>query len=201
MSSARKVASLLGRPRDIGRDEAIHLAALALLAEVGYDRTTVEAIALRAHVGKATIYRRYKNKEEILMSAMREYVACTLPRIDSGNLRDDLIELISEHVKLLKGPDGELMMSLLSIAHRDPELGKLLNQKSPIEADQEASQIFARAISRGEISEEASIAFLIEVVPSIITQRIFITHQSVNQKFIEQLVDDLLMPALKKQNT
>ena len=198
MCPAAKVASLIGRPRDFGRDEAIHQAALALLSEVGYDRTTVEAIAHRAQVGKATIYRRFKNKEEILMSAMREHAACTLPRIDTGNLRDDLITLISEHVKLLNGPEGELMMSLLSIAHRDPELGKLLNQNSPIEAESESSKIFERAIKRGEISKKANIAFLSDVVPSIITHRIFITHQPVDKKFIEQLVDEVLIPALNK---
>ena len=91
------------------------------------------------------------------------------------------------------------MMSLLAIAHRDPVLGKLLNQKSLIESDQESAELFDRAIARGEISEKANIAFLSEVVPSIITQRIFITHQQVNLKFIEQLVDDVLIPALNKK--
>lgn len=198
MCPASKVVSLMGRPRDHARDEAIHQAALEILADVGYDRITVESIAARAHVSKATIYRRFKNKQEILMSAMREHAACTLPLIDKGNLRDDLIALISEHVKLLKGPEGELTMSLLAIAHRDPELGKLLNQKSPIDADNESAALFARAIARGDISKKANISFLSEVVPSIITTRIFITHQPVNQKFIEQLVDDLLIPALRK---
>jgi AcrR family transcriptional regulator len=198
MCPAGKVASLIGRPRDLARDEAIHQAALAVLSEVGYDRTTVEAIAQRAQVGKATIYRRFKNKEEILMAAMREHASCSLPQIDTGTLRGDLISLITEHVKLLKGPEGELMMSLLSIAHRDPELGKLLNQNSPIEADSESSKIFDRAIKRGEISKKANIAFLTDVVPSIITHRIFITHQPVDKKFIEQLVDEVLIPALNK---
>ena len=198
MCPASKVVSLIGRPRDLARDEAIHQAALAVLGEVGYDRTTVEAIAQRAHVGKATIYRRFKNKEEILMAAMREHASCSLPQIDTNSLRGDLIALITEHVKLLKGPEGELMMSLLSIAHRDPELGKLLNQNSPIEAESESSKIFDRAIKRGEISKKANIAFLSDVVPSIITHRIFITHQPVDKKFIEQLVDELLIPALNK---
>ncbi len=198
MCPAGKVVSLIGRPRDLARDEAIHQAALAVLSEVGYDRTTVESIAQRAQVGKATIYRRFKNKEEILMAAMREHASCSLPQIDTGSLRGDLISLITEHVKLLKGPEGELMMSLLSIAHRDPELGKLLNQNSPIEAESESSKIFERAIKRGEISKKANIAFLSDVVPSIITHRIFITHQPVDKKFIEQLVDELLIPALNK---
>jgi AcrR family transcriptional regulator len=198
MCPAAKVASLLGRPRDSGRDEAIHEAALSILTEVGYDRTTVEAIAQRAQVGKATIYRRFKNKAEILMSAMNTHTACSLPRIDTGNLRDDLIAMIHEHVKILKGPDGELKMSLLAIAHRDPELGKLLGEHNPIEAERQSAEVFERAIARGEISEEADIAFLSEVVPSIITNRIFITHQPVNHKFIEQLVDQLLIPSLTR---
>ncbi|CAB4546954.1 unannotated protein [freshwater metagenome] len=198
MCPAAKVATLLGRPRDHGRDEAIHDAALSILSEVGYDRTTVEAIAQRAQVGKATIYRRFKNKAEILMSAMSAHTACALPQINTGNLRDDLIKMIHEHVKILKGPDGELKMSLLSIAHRDPELGKLLAEHNPIEAERQSAEVFERAIARGEISKNADIAFLSEVVPSIITNRIFITHQPVNQKFIEQLVDHLLMPSLTR---
>ena len=198
MCPATKVASLIGRPRDHGRDEAIHRAALALLGEVGYDRTTIEAIAQRAQVGKATIYRRYKNKEEILIFAVREHVACSLPQINTGSLRGDLIALITEHVKILKGPEGELMMSILTIAHREPELGKLLNENSPIETDSERDALFQRAIARGEISAKVDFDFLSEVVPSIITNRIFITHQPVNHKFIEKLVDELLLPSLTR---
>lgn len=198
MCPAGKVASLLGRPRDHARDEAIHEAALEVLSEVGYDRTTVEAIAVRAHVSKATIYRRYKNKQELLMAAMGEHAACSLPQIDTGSLRGDLIELISEHVKALKGPDGELLMALLSSAHRDPELGKLLPQNKPTVSDVVSQEIFARGIARGEVSASANLEFLGEVVPAIFSHRLFITHQSVNRKFIEHLVDDLLIPALKK---
>ena len=198
MCPAGKVASLLGRPRDRARDEAIHEAALEILSEEGYDRTTVEAIAARAQVSKATIYRRYRNKQAILMAAMGEHAACSLPQIDTGSLRGDLIELISEHVKALKGPDGELLMALLSSAHRDPELGKLLPQNKPGVSDVVSQEIFARGIARGEVSTSANIEFLGEVVPAIFSHRLFITHQSVNRKFIEQLVDDLLIPALKE---
>jgi AcrR family transcriptional regulator len=198
MCPSAKVVSLIGRPRDHARDEAIHEAALEVLSEVGYDRTTVEAIASRAQVSKATIYRRYKNKQELLMAAMGEHAACSLPQINTGSLRGDLIELISEHVKALKGPDGELLMALLSSAHRDPELGKLLPQNKPIINDSTSVQIFERALARKEISASANLEFLGEVVPAIFSHRLFITHQSVNRKFIEHLVDDLLIPALNK---
>lgn len=198
MCPVAKVVQLVGRPRDAARGEAIHAAALELLQEVGYERTTIEAIAARAHVSKATIYRRYTNKQELLLGAMAEYSTCTIAGVDTGSLRGDLIELISEHVKALKGPDGELLMGLLSAAHRDPELGKLLPQSNAGVDEPTSRAIFDRAMARKEISKNANIEFLGEVVPGIISHRIFITHQPVNRKFIEQLVDDLLLPALNK---
>ena len=198
MCPAAKVISLVGRPRDTSRDEAIHAAAIEILSEVGYDRTTIEAIAARAHVSKATIYRRYPSKQELLLAAVGEHAACTLPAIDTGSLRGDLIELISEHIKALKGPDGELLMGLLSSAHRDAELGKLLPQNKVVVQENESKRIFDRAIARKEISPHANIEFLGEVVPAIFSHRIFISHQPVNKKFIEQLVDDLILPALNK---
>lgn len=198
MCPANKVVSLIGRPRDLARDEAIHDAAIEVLSEVGYDRTTIEAIATRAHVSKATIYRRYKNKQEILLAAVDAHATCLLPSVDTGSLRGDLIQLITEHIKTLKGPEGELLMSLLTIAHRDPELGKVLSQSKPIVADRESAKIFERAIARGDISKDADIEFLGDVIPSIFSHRIFITHQPVDRKFIEQLVDHLVIPALKK---
>ena len=198
MYPTAKVVSLIGRPRDHGRDEAIHRAAIEVLTEVGYDRTTIESIASRAQVSKATIYRRYKNKQEILLAAVDSHATCLLPSVDTGSLRGDLIQLITEHIKTLKGPEGELLMNLLTIAHRDPEFGKVLIKSKPIVADGESAKIFERALMRGEISKNANIDFLGDVIPSIFSHRIFVTHQPVDRKFIEQLVDDLIIPALKR---
>jgi len=201
MCPASKVSSLLGRPLDGKRDEAIQSAAIELMQEVGYERCTIEAIAAKAHASKATIYRRWKNKQELLVSAVNRHTFCTPPEVDQGNLRDDLIEMISEKIKNLKGPDGAVVSVLLTAAKNDPELGKLIPISIRESQDDTVMHIIDRGIKRGEISKDANIELLLEILPGIFTYRIFMTHQPVNRKFIEQLVDGILIPSLQSKKT
>ena len=199
MCPAAKVSTLLGRPRDEKRDEAIQSAAIELMQEIGYERCTIEAIAAKAHASKATIYRRWKNKQEFLVSAVTRHTFCTPPEVDQGNLRDDLIEMISEKIKNLKGPDGAVVSVLFTAAKNDPELGKLIPISIRESQDDTVMHIIERGIKRGEISKNANIELLLEILPGIFSYRIFMTHQSVNRKFIEQLVDGILIPSLQNQ--
>jgi len=201
MCPTSKVTSLLGRPRDEKRDEAIQSAAIELMQEVGYERCTIEAIAAKAHASKATIYRRWKNKQELLLSAVTRHTFCTTPEINQGNLREDLIEMISERIKNLKGPDGAVVSVLLTAAKNDPELGKLIPSSIREKQDDSVMHIIERGIKRGEISKDANVELLLEILPGIFTYRIFMTHQSVNRKFIEQLVDGILIPSLQSKKT
>ena len=198
MSPLKRVVSLIGRPRDHNRDDAIESAAIEILQEVGYERCTIQAIATRALASKATIYRRWKNKQELVLSAVNRYSFCSSTEIDTGNLRDDLIATITERAMTLKGPDGALISSLLNAAKSDSELGKLIPGSLHKNPDDAVHHLIKRAVARGEISEAANILLLLEIVPSIILYRIFMTQQVVNRKFIEHLVDDLLIPAFEK---
>ena len=200
MCPASKVSKLIGRPRDVTREQAIEKAAVELVQEVGYERCTIEAIALRAKASKATIYRRWKNKQELLVGALHQHSLHAPHNVDNGNLRDDLVEHISEKVRILKSPDGALISQLLSAAKVDGELGRLIPQTIREQQDITVVQILERGVKRGEISKSANIELLLEVIPAIFTYRIFTTRQNVNRKFIEQLVDDVIIPALQKQS-
>ena len=200
MASTSKVSRLLGRPRDVAREHAIETAAIELVHEVGYQRCTIEAIALRAKASKATIYRRWKNKQELFVSALNQHSLNTPLEVDNGNLRDDLIELISEKVKVLKSPDGALISELLSAAQMDPELGSLIPSTIREQQDTSIVQVLNRAIDRGEISKSANVELLLEIIPAVFTYRIFTTRQNVSQRFIERLVDDVIIPVLQKNN-
>ena len=84
-----------GRPRSPGAaEQAIIEAALALFAEKGPDGLCVEAVAARAGVGKATVYRRWHNKEDLLLAALGS-LKSPLPDADTGSVRDDLIALVT----------------------------------------------------------------------------------------------------------
>ena len=189
-----------GRPRDSKREDAITEAAISLIQEVGYERATIEAIALKAGVSKATIYRRWKNKQEVIASAISHHVFSQNPCIDTGNLRDDLVELLLAKVKTLKGPDGAVIASIMSAAKMDPELGKAIPYTIRDGENHPHELIIERAIARGEISPDANLELLAEITPAIMTYRIFMSQQPVNRKFIELLVDDVLIPSAQKNN-
>lgn len=188
------ITSLIGRPRDNSRDTAIESAVIELLREVGYERITMEAVALRAQVSKATIYRRWKNKAELITNSVHRYGFCKAPAIDTGSLRGDLIELISEKVKILKSADGQLIAGLLAAARIDSELAGILTHSMTEYASAAHAAIFERAIQRGEISKSATPEGILELTPAVISFRIFMTHQPVNRKFVEHFVDDILIP-------
>jgi AcrR family transcriptional regulator len=191
------IASCIGRPRDHSRDTAIEKAAIELLGEVGYEQITIEAVALRARVSKATIYRRWKNKAELMASAVHHYAFCKSPTIDTGSLRADLIEIITEKVKAMESEDGQLIRGLMTAARRDGELAAVLASSMTEYAGTAHASIFERAKARGEISPSAQTEIVLELVPAVISFRIFMSHQSVNRKFIEHFVDDVIIPTLK----
>jgi AcrR family transcriptional regulator len=189
-----------GRPRDSKRETAINEASISVIQEVGYERCTIEAIALKAGVSKATIYRRWKNKQEVIAHAMSHHAFSQTPCIDTGNLRDDLVELLLAKVKVLKGPDGSVISSVMTAAKMDPELAKAIPYSVRPGESEVHEVIIERAIARGEISSRANLELLAEITPAILTYRIFMSQQPVNRKFIEALVDDVLIPSAQKNN-
>lgn len=191
------IAACIGRPRDRSRDTAIEKAAIELLGEVGYEHITIEAVALRAHVSKATIYRRWKNKAELMAAAVHHYAFCKSPTIDTGSLRGDLIEIIAEKVKAMESEDGQFIRGLMTAARTDGDLAAVLTSSVAEYASTAHGAIFDRARARGEISNSAQTEIVLELVPAVISFRIFMSHQSVNRKFIEHFVDDVIIPTIK----
>src|SRR5438132_7533609 len=99
-----------GRPRSAEADEAILEAAVDLFAEVGLEGLTVEGVAARAGVGKATIYRRYPGKVDIVVAAARRFTEGPVEAPDTGTTRGDLRELVDGLVRLLtKTPLGRVL--------------------------------------------------------------------------------------------
>lgn len=189
----------LGRKRDHTRDPEILDAALEVLAETGYDGMTIDMVAARAKAGKATLYRRWPSKAELVIDA----VACmkrgdldhaALP--DTGTLRGDLIAMIKPH----SIEDGErklkLMAGLMSMLARAPELAEAANA-AIVEPRAEANRILMRrAVDRGEISADCDIETLSLISPSMAAYRVLILRQPVDRDFLVSLIDGVLLPAV-----
>jgi AcrR family transcriptional regulator len=178
---------MAARARSNVREKAILLAAMELLSEVGYDRMTVEAVAERAKASKATVYRRWSGKAELVATAVRRYAGTTLtPPEPTGDLRTDLVALLGRLRESLLGQDAALILGLLSAMRHDAELA-LTVRKAVLDHKHEAFAALVPAADHGWLAEITSAALL---------SRLLVTGEPLDDDFLAKLVDTVLLPQL-----
>lgn len=188
-----------GRKRDHTRDPEILDAALAVLAETGYDGMTIDMVAARAKAGKATLYRRWPSKAELVIDA----VACMKkvdldPRMlpDTGTLRGDMIAMIKPHSIEDSERKMQIMAGLMSMISRAPELADAANA-AIIEPRAAVNRLLMRrAVARGEISADCDIETVAMISPSMATYRTLVLKKPVDREFLVSLIDGVILPAL-----
>lgn len=182
-----------------GRDLAICDATLALLAEVGYDRMSMDAVAARAHASKATIYRRWPGKRELVLDALhtRHEPAGAPP--DTGALRSDLVVSLSAMARGDGGDgcdEGELMAGVLRAMRQSPELGDCMRGQVFDRKRKTFRTIVDRAVVRGELPEAAPADLAHEVAGALWVHRVLVVGADVDDAFIAHVTDDVLIPLL-----
>lgn len=183
-----------GRPRDPSRDAAILDAALSLLEEVGYDRTTVDAIAERARVGKATIYRRWpEGKAPLVIDAVLKRRPDVAPP-DTGTLRGDLLALVQGSAVLM-GASARLVGGLTSRLQDDAAFAALVREHLIGRERAKWRVVAERAVARGELHGVPTRLFD-DLAPSLLHGRIAFTGEPVDDAFAVELVDRVLLPVL-----
>jgi AcrR family transcriptional regulator len=187
-----------GRPRDEGREQAILEAAIDLLTEVGYDAMSIESVAVRAKSSKATIYRRWPGKAELVADAMRRRTEPALEDLpDTGSLRGDVLMLVQRMFASIEGADGGLICGLAVAVRTDPEFGRLLAAHTHEHKLRTVAALVARAEARGEIAPGADAKLLLEVAPGV---ALFhqMSGEPLDGAFAEHLVDRILIPLLRQ---
>ncbi|VXB12584.1 TetR/AcrR family transcriptional regulator [Aeromicrobium sp. 9AM] len=184
-----------GRPRDPSRDEAIIDAAIDLLVRDGYDRLSMEAVATEAGVGKATVYRRWSNKAELVIDAMAT-LKPAFESIDSGSLDGDIELMIaascSPHTERLM----QVMASICSALPREPELLEAFRIRFTEPRIARITGILERARHRGELGPDIDVAMAASLMPSLMLQRVLMTGQPAGRTYAEQIVSSVLLPVL-----
>ncbi|MEH2363182.1 TetR/AcrR family transcriptional regulator [Nostoc sp.] len=160
----KQINSPSGRPRSIHADQAILQATLDLLAEVGYESMSIEAIASRAGVGKTTIYRRYTSKEELVADAI-ESLRDDLAIPETGSFWGDMDILIKNAAKKIDSPLGRQTLALIiSTASSNPQFAEVYWTKYTKLRREAFAKILERAKSRGEIHKDADVDLIIDLV-------------------------------------
>lgn len=176
-----------GRPRSEEAHQAILDATLALLAEVGFSALTVEGVATRAGVGKATIYRRWASKLPLIVEAFGRLPA--LEEADTGSLEDDLKKMLQSYLQLFNStPLGTVLPSLAGERAHNPELSELFD---PVLKGRRQPLIRAleRAVERGELSPELDLELAADVIVGPIAVRLFFTGGKISPRIVGPTVD------------
>jgi AcrR family transcriptional regulator len=171
--------------------QAVLDATADLVAEVGVERTTIDEIASRSGVAKTTIYRHFSSKQALVVEAVH---ACThIPVVtDSGSLRDDLISCFSGTTKAsYDGRLGDMMLSLMDAAQRDPELGRLVRAQTD-QRRRFATEVIERAVSRGDLPADVDVDLLVTLVAGPLVYTKLVRRQRVTDELVAAVVDSVL---------
>jgi AcrR family transcriptional regulator len=199
----------MGRPRDERADRAILAATLDLMAENGVHDLRVDDVAGRAGVGKATIYRRYGSKDELVTAAIAGLVSeITVP--DTGRTRADLRALMRSAVQVYRGSlEAAVMPSLVDAMSRDAELARLIRDGYLAHRRAALRAVLERGIERGDLRRDLDLELALDVLGGPLFYRLLITGGPIDEQLAEGVVDLILRgfgpqtksPKRKKETT
>ena len=181
----------LGRPRDARVDVAVMDATRALLAERGFANTTVEAIATRAGVGKATIYRRWPTREALLLAV----TTADLPNIqapDTGNLRQDLLLVFTQLAEQLRtGVPASYIGDLIGESTRNPAMREDFDALVELRRSLCAAMV-AQAKKRGDLRKGVDPDMVLDLISGALFYRKLFRDQPVDAAYVKRAIDAVL---------
>ncbi|GAF11939.1 transcriptional regulator, TetR family [Bacillus sp. JCM 19046] len=190
-----------GRPLDLSRNEVILTATLELLAENGYESLTIEAVASKAKVGKATIYRRWSSKTALVIDAASSIspfktLCQTLNREKA--LRDQLIDMLS---LVFQNEQANYQKALTAIGSAMPhhkELEKGLHNDFYYQHRATIESIIQPFLKEQHALTDPELDLLADIGPALITYRVFLIGKAFDHAYVVRIVDTLMMPLLNK---
>lgn len=181
------------------REAELLAVTLELMQEHGYERLTLEAVATTAHASKATLYRRWPTKAELVLAAFVEGTRQVAVDPDTGTLRGDLLRLgesirahVSTHMSTIRAVLVEISWSAELEATMQEQF---LDQRKAL-----MSHVLARAVARGEIQASAVTEDLWDVLPGYLIYRSVLTGRVASRRTIQDLVDNVLIPSLTRHS-
>ncbi|WP_101787784.1 TetR/AcrR family transcriptional regulator [Nonomuraea indica] len=173
-------------------NEAILTAVLDELVESGYSKLSFDKVATRAQVHRATLYRRWATKEELVAEALLAQTGQAVPMPDTGSLREDLRLLTHAIVANISAPDGQsLLRTLVSDAGQVPEIS-VAGRAFWSKRFALAGAIVRRGIERGELPAGTDPDFFIERLIAPLFLRLLVTAEPIDAAYADRIVDTLL---------
>jgi AcrR family transcriptional regulator len=179
------------------RDAEFLAVTLRLLQQHGYDRLTVDAVAAAARASKATVYRRWPSKADLVLAAFTEGVRQAAVAPNTGSLRGDLLALgaivceqARQHAPTVRG--------VLAEVSRNPALSEALQHRFMNERKALLAHVLGQAVGRGEIRAGALDDEIWDLLPGYVVFRSLIPGRPPSAETVRILVDDVLLPSLTR---
>lgn len=184
-------------PLDPERERAILDATLELLSEVGYDRMSVDQIAKRAKASKATIYRRWAGKPELVVDVICGRFDMDVPQAqDTGSLHGDLASIFGGLCEAVERKHG-LIMGLSSTLVSHQELARTLREHMPTRDLSGTSALLERAVTRGELAGPVEAARVFAIAEALVWHRMIFIGPPFDEPFVKESVEQVLLPLVR----
>jgi AcrR family transcriptional regulator len=187
--------ALSNRPRIEGeREQEILEVTLAILAEVGYDRLTMDAVASRAKASKATLYRRWSSKAKLVIDALHKSKGPDeFP--DTGTLRGDLQAAFCGMGGLTDPAMVAIMSSVITAIGRDKEFAEEFRTHFVATKLEASSAIWERARQRGDLRPDVDLDLISHALAGVVLHRVFMFGQPPTEDLINRVIDQIILPA------
>lgn len=190
------------RKRGVELERAIKDATLAELACGGYGSVTIESVAARAQTGKASIYRRWATKQDLVLDSLGDLLtgpllgAVDMPLDDTVTTRDALLSLVRRISTLMTGLAGDAMRSILGESLRDAAFCSTFECEFFDPRKQVLLRLLERGVRRGEVRPEAVSALVPEILAGTLIHRVVVRRKPIGDAELVELVDGFVMPAI-----
>lgn len=179
------------------RESELYETVIDLLGEVGYDGLTMDAIAARTRSSKATLYRQWGSKPQLVAQSLRHHRPVELAEIDTGSLRGDLHEMVGRSDDCRLAKDSAMVRGLAHAVGGNPELHRALRELLVEPEVTGLDRILRRAVERGEVSAgNPALDLVPHLMIAVFVSRSLIEERPVDQAYLATYVDAVVLPAL-----
>ncbi|MEU5430417.1 TetR/AcrR family transcriptional regulator [Streptomyces olivoreticuli] len=179
------------------REGELYGAVLEILREVGYDALTMDAVAARTHSSKATLYRQWKGKPELVASALRHQKPVKISSIDTGTVRGDLQAMLCAADDAQMEKDAALMRGLGHAIHTNPDLRRALRELLIEPELQGLHAVMRRGVERGELAaDNPALDYVGHMMVGAFVTRHLIEDRTADSAYLARYIDAVMVPAL-----
>ncbi|CAG7648068.1 HTH-type transcriptional regulator AqdR [Paenibacillus solanacearum] len=177
-----------GRPRNVETEKSILSASYELLLENGFGAVTVEKIAERAGVSKATIYKWWPNKAAVVMDGFLSAASARLPVPETDSVLQDILDHVKNVTRFMTSPEGQIIKELIGEGQFDSGLAEAYQTRYIQPRRLEARQLLERGVRHGELNEDLDIELSIDLLYGPIFYRLLVLGDPIDDHYVERLV-------------